>query len=92
MTQQEAHHEVGLGETPRRFNPKRYQHSSLEKFEDAFNTALYILQTKPSDATFSSVFQTSVNANQKQLVTFQAHLWGRLSSISVLNLAIINCS
>ena len=37
---QEAHHQVGLGETPRRFVLKRCRYSSLKKFEDAFDTAL----------------------------------------------------
>ena len=68
-TKQEAHHKVGLGETPRRFVLKRCRYSSLEKFEDAFDTALGLMQTKPSDAAFSAVFQTSINADRKQLVT-----------------------
>ena len=45
-----------LGETPRHFNLKRWRYSSLEKFEDAFNTALYLMQTKLSDATFSVAY------------------------------------
>ena len=42
--QQEAHHEVGLGETPRCLIRKRCRYSSVEKFEDAFDTALDLLQ------------------------------------------------
>ena len=41
--QQEAHHMVGLGETPRCFVLKRCRYSSLEKFEDAFDTALGLM-------------------------------------------------
>ena len=36
--EQEAHHTVGLGDTPRRLVRKRCQYSSLEKFEDVFDT------------------------------------------------------
>ena len=67
--EQEAHHKVGLGETPRHFILKRCQYSSLEKFEDAFDTALYLMQTKSPNAALSAVFRTLMNANQKQLVT-----------------------
>ena len=75
---------VGLGKTPHCFNLKRCRHSSLEKYEDAFDIALYLMQTKPSDWAFSAAFQTSINADRKQLVTsFPASLWSRLSSISV---------
>ena len=49
---QEAHYKAGLGETPRRLIRKRYQYSSLDKFEDAFDTVLDLMQTKPSDADF----------------------------------------
>ena len=34
-----AHHKVGLCDTPRRFVLVRCRYSSLEKFEDAFDTA-----------------------------------------------------
>ena len=34
---------MGLGETPRRFVLKRCQYSSLENFEDAFDTALGLM-------------------------------------------------
>ena len=43
---------MGLGETPRRLSRKRYRYSSREKCEDVFGTALYLMQTKPSDAAF----------------------------------------
>ena len=56
-------------EMPRRLIRKRYRYSSREKLEDAFNTALDVVQTKPSNAAFSAVFRTSINADQKQLVT-----------------------
>ena len=69
IVKQEANPKVGLGETPRRFNLKRCRYSSLVKFEDAFDTALYLMQTKSSDAAFSTVFITSINADRKQLVT-----------------------
>ena len=36
-SKQEAHHKLGVGETPRRFNPKRCRYSSRAKFEDAFD-------------------------------------------------------
>ena len=56
MSQQEAHHKVGLGETPCCLIRKRYRYSSAEKFEEAFDTALDLMQTKPSsDAAFSAV-------------------------------------
>ena len=38
--EQEAQHQVGLGETPRPFVLKRCRFSSFEKFEDAFDTKL----------------------------------------------------
>ena len=66
---QETHHKVGLGETPRRFNLERCRYSSLEKFEDEFDTALHLIETKPSAVAFLSVFRTSVNTDRKQLVT-----------------------
>ena len=52
---QEAHHQVRLCETPRlaalrRLFCKRCRYSLLEKFEDALDTALDLMQTKPSDA------------------------------------------
>ena len=68
VRKQEAHHKVGLGETPHRLIRKRCQYSSLEKFEDAFGTPLDLMQTKSSDAAFSAVFRTSINADQKLLV------------------------
>ena len=37
---QEAHHKIGLGEMPRRLIRKRCRYSSLDQFEDAFDTAL----------------------------------------------------
>ena len=42
-----AHHTVELGETPRHLIRKRCRcrYSSLEKFEDAFDTALDLAQT-----------------------------------------------
>ena len=72
----EAHHMIGLGEMPRRFILKRYRCSSLKKFEDAFDIALDLMQTKPSDAAFSAVFRTSINADRKQIVTsFPAYFY-----------------
>ena len=41
MLQQEAHHKVGLGETPRRLIRKLWQYSSGEKFEDALDAAVH---------------------------------------------------
>ena len=35
---------MGLGETPRRFIPKRGGYSPFEKFEDAFDTVLGLVQ------------------------------------------------
>ena len=63
----EVHHKVGLGETPRRLIQKRYRYSSRNKFEDAFDTAfgLNLMKIKPSDAAFTTVFRTSINANWK---------------------------
>ena len=52
----EAHHKVGRGETPRRSIGKRCRFSSLDKFEYAFDIAVDLMQTKPSDAAFSDVF------------------------------------
>ena len=69
QSNQEAHHEVGQGETPRCLIRKCGRYSSLQKFEDAFDTAIDLMQTKPSYATFSAVFRTSINVNRKQLVT-----------------------
>ena len=51
-----AHQEVGVSETPRRFN-----------LEDAIDTALCnialnLTQTKPSGAAFFADFRTSINA------------------------------
>ena len=56
--QQEAHHKVGLavGETPRRLIRRRCRYSSLKKLESIFDTALDLMQTKPSDAAFSAAF------------------------------------
>ena len=76
MWQQEAHHKVGLGETPHRFILKRCRYSSLEQFEDAIDTALDLMQTKSSDAAYSAIFRTSINADRKQLVTsYPERLW-----------------
>ena len=61
---QEAHHQVGLGETQRPLVRKR----CLEKLKDVFDTALDLMQTKLSDGAFSVVFRTSMNADRKQLV------------------------
>ena len=63
-----AHHNVWVGEMPHRLIRKRCRYSSREKFEDAFDTALDLMQTKPSGAVFLAVFRTSINADQKQLV------------------------
>ena len=40
---------MGLVETTRRFILKRCQYSSLEKFEDAFDTALYLISGRFSN-------------------------------------------
>ena len=48
---------MGLGETPRHLIRKRCRYFLLEKFEDAFDTALDLMQTKPSDAAFSNFDQ-----------------------------------
>ena len=45
--QQKAHNKVRIGETPRRLILKRCRCSSSEKLEDAFDTALDLIQTKP---------------------------------------------
>ena len=66
--EQEAHHKVELDETPQCFILKRCRYASLEKFEDAFDTALDLIQTKTSDAAYSAVFRTSINADRKQPV------------------------
>ena len=44
---QEVHHKVGLGETPCHLIRKRCQYYSVEKFYNAFDTALDLIQTKP---------------------------------------------
>ena len=44
--QQEAHHKVGLGKTPRHLIRNRCQYSLLKKFEDAFKTALHFVLKK----------------------------------------------
>ena len=56
IAKQEARHKVGLGETPRRLIQKRCRYSSLEKFQDTFDTALDLVQAKPSEAAFLAVF------------------------------------
>ena len=58
----EARPKAGQGEMPPGLIQKRCQHSSLAKLEDAFDTALDLTQTKPSDAALSTVFRTSINA------------------------------
>ena len=47
---------VGLGKTSRRLSRKRCRYSSLEKFEDGFDTALHSMQTKPLYAVFSAIW------------------------------------
>ena len=49
--EQEDHHKVGLGETSRRLIRKRRQYSSLDKFDDAFNTALDLMQKTKRSTT-----------------------------------------
>ena len=44
---------MGLVETLRRLVRKCCRYSSLEEFEDAFDTALDLMQTKPTDVTMS---------------------------------------
>ena len=88
--QQKAHYKVGLGETTRHLIRKRYRYSSREKFEDAFDTALDLTQTKRSDAAFSAVFRTSTNADWKPLVTsYPVWLWTMSSRIFLQALAIL---
>ena len=41
--EQEAHPKAGLSETPSSLIRKRCQYSSLEKLEDAFDTALHLM-------------------------------------------------
>ena len=65
-TLQEAPHKVGLGETRRRLIRKRCRYFSLDKCKEAFDTALDLMQTKPSDAAFLAVFFE--HADRKQLV------------------------
>ena len=67
--EQEAHNKVRVCKTLRHFILKCCRYSSLKKFEDAFDTALELMQTKPLDVAFSAIFRVSINANQKQLVT-----------------------
>ena len=67
--EQEAHPKAGLGETPPSLIGKHCRYSILEKFEDAFDTALDLMQTKPSDAAFLADIRTSLNADQKHVVT-----------------------
>ena len=43
---QGAHTKVGIGETPSGLSRKRGRFSSLEKFEEAFDTALHSMQTR----------------------------------------------
>ena len=64
---QEAHHEEGPGKMPRHFVLRCCRYHSVEKFEDAFNIALGLMQTKPLDAAFSTVFLTSINADRTWL-------------------------
>ena len=45
--QQEAHRKVELGESPRRLIRKRCRYSSFEESEDAFDTALHLMQKSP---------------------------------------------
>ena len=54
---------------PRRLICTRRRYSSFEKFEETFDSALDFMQTKPSDVAFYAVFQTSINADRKQLMT-----------------------
>ena len=42
--QQAIHHKIGVGKTPRRLIRKRCRYSSLEKFEDTFDTELDLMQ------------------------------------------------
>ena len=44
--EQNAHHRVGLGETPRRLIRKCCRYSSLEKLEDAVDTASHFMPRK----------------------------------------------
>ena len=48
---QEARHKVWLGETPRRLIWQYWRHSSLKKFEDAFDTASDLMQKQPKRST-----------------------------------------
>ena len=45
--EQEAHHNVGIGETSRLLIRKSYRSSSREKSEDGFDTALDLMHSKP---------------------------------------------
>ena len=84
---QEANHKVGLGETPHRLIRK------LEKSENAFDAALNLMQTKPSDAAFSAIFRTSINADKKQLeMSYLVRLYTNWARISQQALVIIGQS
>ena len=51
--EQEAHHKVGLGETPRRLIWKLCRYSSFEKFGDAFEAAVHL--SKAASRTISEL-------------------------------------
>ena len=70
-SQQEDHHKVGIGKTPCHFI-LIYSETLLiflKKIEDAFDTVLHGMLTKPLDATFSTIFLLKMYDYWKQLVT-----------------------
>ena len=52
---------MGLGETPHRLIRKRSRYSSLEKFEDAFDTALDFMQRPKRSRINDKVGKVRVN-------------------------------
>ena len=51
-------HKLRLGEIPCHLIRQCSKYSSFEKFQDAFDTVLHFMQTKPSDAAFSAFLRT----------------------------------
>ena len=63
VTKQKAHNKVGLGETPRRLILQRCRYSSVDKFEDTFDTALDLMQKPKRSATNGKVRATQKLVN-----------------------------
>ena len=60
LVKQEAHHQVGLSETPRSLIRRHYRYSSLEKFEEAFDIALHFMKKKQAVVRDSPNFQATL--------------------------------